>query len=469
MISAEFSLLRREPHLLWGAIALLLLVALSAWNGRLLLESRTVDAALAVSEARETIAALATQAGNGNATATSAGAAAFGAIGATIVRPPAATEALAIGQTDLEPNFRKLTARNAHAALAASAPDNALRLAVGNFDVAFVLVWLIPLLVIAGFFDIVAGERERGVLALAVVAGAAASQYLWTKWLARTLACIVLVWVAVLIAVAIGERIWTTDTLIATLGWGIAGSVYVFFWAALALVCNVGRGNSERHASVLAAAWLAFVILVPTTINLVVSNVFPAPSRVELAAELREATEAADRAAAKDRDRWFFDHPDLRSGEAERAAYYRSVADSERVITNAITPKLLQFEARSKERRALTRSLQWLSPAATMHGTLTVLSHTDGASQAAFRAALLRFHAQWQSFFFTRIDHEHPLTKDDYARLPQFEYPPASAVRALQRAAFDLFILFGIGVALCAYCVVRLTRLDAIPPQPEES
>ena len=467
MIGAELSLLRRERHLKWGAIALLLLVAVAAWNGRLLLEARTADATLAQQEARETIDALAVQAGNGNATATSPGAAAFGAVGATIVRRIATGEALAIGQTDLEASFQKLTARNAYGALAMSAPDNALRLAVGNFDVAFVLVWLVPLLVIAAFFDIIAGERERGVLALAVVAGAAASRYLWTKWLTRTLASIAVTWLAVTLAVAVGERSWTSDTMLTLVGWGIVLSAYVFFWAALALTCNVGRGNSERHAAVLAAAWLGLVILVPAAINLIVTNVFPSPSRVELAAQLREATEAADRAAAKDRDRWFFDHPDLRSGEAERAAYYRSVAASERIITAAITPQLSDFETRAAERRELTRRLQWLSPAATTHDALTILSHTDGASQARFRAALLEFHARWQAFFFARIDGDRPLTRADYARLPTFESPPTSSVQALRRATTNVVVLLGIGLLLCVYCGVRLTRLDAIPPQQE--
>jgi ABC-2 type transport system permease protein len=467
VIGAELSLLRREPHLKWGALALLMLVAIAAWNGRMLLESRTADATLALQESRDTIEALAKQAGNGNPTATSPGAAAFGAVSATIVRHIATGESLAIGQTDLEANFQTLTARNPYASFAASAPDNALRLAVGNFDVAFVLVWLVPLLVIAAFFDIVAGERERGVLALAVVAGAAASRYLWTKWLTRTLASIVVTWLAVALAIGVGEPTWTGDTAIALLAWGTVLSAYVFFWAALALACNVGRGNSERHAAVLAAAWLTLVILLPAAINLIVSNVFPAPSRVELAAQLREATESADRAAAKDRDRWFFDHPDLRSGEAERVAYYRSVAASERVITAAITPQLSAFETRAAERRELTRRLQWLSPAATTHDALTVLSHTDGASQAAFRDAALQFHARWQAFFFERIDGDRALTHEDYARLPKFESPSTSSLLALQRAATNVIVLFCIGVLLCLYCGVRLVRLDAILPQEE--
>ena len=85
MIGAELSLLRREPHLKWGALALLMLVAIAAWNGRMLLESRTADATLALQESRDTIEALAKQAGNGNPTATSPGAAAFGAVSATIL------------------------------------------------------------------------------------------------------------------------------------------------------------------------------------------------------------------------------------------------------------------------------------------------------------------------------------------------------------------------------------------------
>jgi hypothetical protein len=111
--------------------------------------------------------------------------------------------------------------------------------------------------------------------------------------------------------------------------------------------------------------------------------------------------------------------------------------------------------------------LQWLSPAATTHDALTVLSHTDGASQAAFRDAALQFHARWQAFFFERIDGDRALTHEDYARLPKFESPSTSSLLALQRAATNVIVLFCIGVLLCLYCGVRLVRLDAILPQEE--
>jgi len=111
--------------------------------------------------------------------------------------------------------------------------------------------------------------------------------------------------------------------------------------------------------------------------------------------------------------------------------------------------------------------LQWLSPAATTHDALTILSHTDGASQATFRAAVLIFHNRWQTFFFERINGDRLLTRDDYARLPTFESPPTSSLRSLRRASANVLVLLAIGALLCIYCGMRLTRLDAIPPQQE--
>ena len=108
-----------------------------------------------------------------------------------------------------------------------------------------------------------------------------------------------------------------------------------------------------------------------------------------------------------------------------------------------------------------------LSPAATTHDALTILSPTDGASQAAFRDAVLRFHARWQAFFFARINGDQALTRDDYANLPKFDSPPTSSRQALQRATTNVIVLLCIGLLLCLYCGARLVRLDAIPPQQE--
>lgn len=58
----------------------------------------------------------------------------------------------------------------------------------------------LPLVVIALSFNLVSAERERGVLAIAVAAGASAPRFIVGKLLARALLVIGSLWLASLVA-----------------------------------------------------------------------------------------------------------------------------------------------------------------------------------------------------------------------------------------------------------------------------
>ncbi|MEJ7658781.1 MAG: hypothetical protein WKG07_03710 [Hymenobacter sp.] len=58
-----------------------------------------------------------------------------------------------------------------------------MKLLVGNFDLAFVLVYLLPLFVIALGYGLLAGEQESGVLPLLRVQAASVRRLLLGKLL----------------------------------------------------------------------------------------------------------------------------------------------------------------------------------------------------------------------------------------------------------------------------------------------
>jgi ABC-2 type transport system permease protein len=183
----ELQLLRREGLAPWALVALTLLLVAAALNGRALLGVQARTAAALEEEVAQTTGALADQAGRGVATAISPGVVGYSVLSEPAVLPAAPLGALAIGQGDLLPSWYPVTARGAHHFLAHSEPENPLRLSVGNFDAAFVIVWLLPLVVIALSFNLVSAERERGVLAVAVAAGASPAGFILGKVAARAL------------------------------------------------------------------------------------------------------------------------------------------------------------------------------------------------------------------------------------------------------------------------------------------
>jgi len=85
----------------------------------------------------------------------------------TAVLDPGPLTALAVGQSDLLPYYYDVSIRtNESSFLQNGEIENPLNLLVGRFDLAFVVVYLLPLLILALSFNVLSGEREQGTLAL---------------------------------------------------------------------------------------------------------------------------------------------------------------------------------------------------------------------------------------------------------------------------------------------------------------
>lgn len=82
--------------------------------------------------------------------------------------PPAPLAALAIGQSDLLPYYFKVSTDARENIVAATELENPHRLLVGRFDLAFVLIYLYPLLILGITYNLLSAEKEQGTLALAL-------------------------------------------------------------------------------------------------------------------------------------------------------------------------------------------------------------------------------------------------------------------------------------------------------------
>jgi len=461
ILVSELALLRREQILPWVLVGLLLAMVFAGISGRMIVNEQRMVAVEASEEARALVDSLKVQAEVGAETSRSPGAVAYSVLSQPVTKAATPLEGLAIGQGDLLPDTYRLTARGAHTFLGRTDPENSLRLLSGNFDVAFIVVWVLPLLAIGFLFDVVAGERERGVLWLAVVAGASASRFVWHKWWARFLLLAAVTTVAIVLAGLIQQPAWTATAAYILAGWIITSLVYLAFWCALALVVSAGAGSSEAAATRLAGAWLAFVVLIPAVTNLIAGSIVPSPSRVELTATLREATEQADKAIAAERDRWFFDHPDLQ-GDMDRRAYYLSVARSEAGIEKIMAPLLQEFARNARDQQRVIEVLKYLSPGTLTFRSLTALSGSDGRLHAGFRDAVVVYHRAWQEFFVKRIESDTPLTAEDYERLPIFVAPQIDRRELLVSSLIPLLSMLALTCLLCFVGSRQLRNADVI-------
>ena len=82
--------------------------------------------------------------------------------------PPAPLAALAIGQSDLLPYYFRVSTDARENIMSATELENPHRLLTGRFDLAFVLIYLYPLLILGITYNLLSAEKEEGTLALAL-------------------------------------------------------------------------------------------------------------------------------------------------------------------------------------------------------------------------------------------------------------------------------------------------------------
>lgn len=369
----------------------------------------------------------------------------------TIVLPPTPLAALTTGQSDLLPQSLTLNPGAPPSLLGTGEPENPHRLLIGPFDVAFVVVSLAPLLVIALTYGLLAGERERGTLPLLL------SQPIGARALiAGRLAPRVLLGLALLTLLAV---VGAPAALLGVRGalWLGVAFAYGAFWFGISLFVIARRGSSATHALTLAAVWLALVVLVPAGINLAVKTLHPVPSRMELILAMRSATDEISAQTSRLLASYYEDHPEF-APKAGAATEYSEV----RFITNerldkALAPVLARYEAQLARQQALVDKMQFLSPALVAHFALAEAAGTGLARHREFLRQAAHHHAELRAFFNPRILKKEKFTAWD--EVPRFRFVDEPAAVVAQRALPAILALAALAAGLVLWSFRSLRHI----------
>jgi ABC-2 type transport system permease protein len=207
---------------------------------------------------------------------------------------------------------------------------------------------------------------------------------------------------------------------------------------------------------------LLIVIVLPAIINLTATSVYPAPSRVGLTTELREASAEAQERATEAREQYFFDHPDLAGIDVDQETFYRDVAVGEDDIAQSITSQLQAFDDQAERQAFLVRWMKFVSPALLAEQAFTALAGTDRNYHAQFKSAAFNYHTVWRTFFLSRLAADSGMTGADWQNLPSYSWEPPSAHARASWVVIPILVLAGLGVLLLGSALVSFRRYSPI-------
>jgi ABC-2 type transport system permease protein len=344
------------------------------------------------------------------------------------VLPPACLAALAIGQSDLRPSYVRVSLQPLQNVLGRSEIENPQTLLLGRFDFAFVVVYLLPLVIIGLSYQLLSAEREQGTLVLLLSQPVGIATVVAGKILARLLlvATIVVAIIAVAFAMS-GIDAFSRVTVEQLLMVSTVIIAYSLVWFALAVFANMWGWPSTINVVVLLAIWLAVTVVIPSTVNVVAERLYPAPSRVELIQALRRATDAASTRAAQAMGKYLQDHPDLMPlTDVNMSDFYSRTIAIQAEAENATRPVLDLFNTQTAAQRRLVDRFRVMSPAVLTYNALVALAGTSDERYRDFVRQVQAYHETWRAFFIARILGQQPMRATDFDQIPAFQYVPES-------------------------------------------
>ncbi len=374
--------------------------------------------------------------------------------------PPAPLAPLAIGQSDLLPYYFKVSTDARENIVSTTEIENPARLLAGRFDLAFVVVFLYPLLILAVTYNMVSAEKEQGTLPMVLSQPIALGTLTTGKVALRASIVIGLVVVFSAVASILTGVLADGGAFARFLLWMAAVAAYGLFWFALAAwVTSLGR-NSTTNATILASAWLVLVVMTPSVFNLIVTAVYPVPSRVEMVQAMRDASDEANKAGAAALARYYDDHPELATGDPAQAMNDFNIL---RVAVNddverRVRPVVQRYEERIAAQQRLIDRLRFLSPAILMQNALNDVAGTGTDRHRHFLAQVDDFHRQWRAHFVPMIFAKASVGSVE--SVPRFEFREETDATIAQRV---MTAIIGLVVPGVLFALLGLRRLQRFP------
>lgn len=326
----------------------------------------------------------------------------------------------------------------------------------GSFDFAFVLVFLIPLIVIAFSYNILSEERENGTLQMVMSQPVSLMAFLMSRLLYRFLILFVALLVILLLSMILaGVSISGNIGGIAVLSAFTA--LYLLFWFGVSLLINLFGKSSSFNITALLGVWVFFVLVIPTLLHVIAEKVHEVPPRSEALVDIRNAEEEA---MSLDRneilDRYFMEHPEFieaaegsSAGEQWREIYefYKYFYVVRQNIAEAVSPIVDDYYSRLAGQQEFAGRISAFSPAVILKEAMSSLAGTSPAHYNHFHRSTEQFRMEWMGTILDKMLREEFVSVDDLDALPQFSYSPADVSNGFLRSgialSLHLVIVFG--------------------------
>ena len=391
---------------------------------------------------------------NGKADAKNAGLAAMinYRLSAPAIKDPMPLSALSLGLMDVQPWYQQVKFTRNFNDQTWAPVTNPMMLLAGNFDYSFVLVYLLPMLILAFCYSLYSAEVDAGTLSLLAVQGSDVKQVIRLKLLFRFLLSGVILTLLNTIGFLSATRKadYTPGMLI---GWMLVTWVYLFFWITIAYLALALKKTAMVTALYLASAWLLLLIIIPSLVNSYIQVKYPLPLQDEIASFRRHQSEEIWDTPPKILSDSFNKYNPQYASSINPAKdtlphSIRYIAGYYNLLERRMNEKMKPYNQQVDQRNLAAQKLLRWNPVFLCESGLNIISGNQLYAYQDFNKQANQYQLQWQGFLYPFHLSEKKLTPADLSVIPVFIYRPASI--------FDTNLVLSITYVLIISCIILI-------------
>lgn len=369
---------------------------------------------------------------------------------------PSRYAALSLGLRDVNPYNLKIRILSLEGQLYDSELTNAATRATGNFDLAFLLVFLYPLVLIALLHNTISEDRENGTWPILRFQAQRVEWLCAIRLLLRFGLVLAVWWLTLLIAIIRLNLPIDRRLLMVLLG----STLYLLFWFGLSAALATSRHSSNRIALQLFSIWLALTIVIPGSINLALNRLLPAGEAFEVVIRQREGYHQQwDVPKSETMARFFTSHPEHAGfvAPADRFSwgwYYAAqhIGDLE------AAPAVRELRRKLLRRADWIERTGWLIPSVNLQILFNRIARTDLESHLSYLDSVRSYHEQLRRRLYPALMSPGP-ARIDWQSLPRHSYSEEAVSPPVTSLMLPLLGLISITLALAGR---RLARIAGI-------
>jgi len=404
---ARFLVGNRTTRGAWLGLAILCIVALALGQAEISRQVETIERTRAQDrvELQEVLSG-----------ATEYGGAAYAAFSLTWASPSDAAF-LAIGQRDVSPWMLRIRALALEGQIHESDNFNPELSLAGRFDFAFVIAFLLPLLLIVLLYDVYAAERESGRVAM-LTATVGAPCRLWLPRIlvlttGAALACLLPLWLLGLVFGAeAGSLLQASGVVLAQL----------VFWGGLASLVAFGPWAATVSAALLTACWLVLALMIPLAGKIMIDRTVPGVDGAQISLLQRETVNAAwDLPRSVTLDRFYESHSQwAHSAPLTQPFHWKWYYAFQQVGDETAAPLSESYRSAIRERDRRAGWVAWLSPPVTVMRAMQSVAGTNVGSTLEYDRRIRDYHARIRHFFYPLLFEDVPFFDERLNGFPRF-------------------------------------------------